>query len=64
MFHSAFAELSVDDQMIIALSVVERMQYAEIGMALEVPAHTALSRLSAARERLRARVSGRPRGDA
>lgn len=63
VFHAAFSELSTDEQMILALSVVERLPHGAIGLALEVPAHKALSRLSAARERLRARVSARQGGD-
>jgi len=62
--HGAFLELSIDEQMIIALSVMERLSYGAIGHTLDLPAHKALSRLSAARERLRARVAARLGGDA
>jgi len=64
VFHSAFSDLSVDEQMILALSVVERLPHGAIGLVLDLPPHKALSRLSAAQERLRGRVTARQGGGA
>ena len=62
-FHAAFAELSVNEQLVLALGAVERLPHHAMGVVLEVPAHTALSQLSAARERLRVHVEARARGN-
>jgi RNA polymerase sigma-70 factor (ECF subfamily) len=63
VFRAAFAELSVNEQLVLALGAVEHLPHHAMGVMLEVPAHTALSQLSAARERLRARVAAHSKGD-
>ena len=64
VFDAAFSELSIDEQILLVLSVVERLPHGAIGLTLEVPPHRALSRLSAAQEHLRSRVAARQGGDA
>ncbi len=49
----AFAALAPDDQLALALRVVEKLSYEDIAASLEVPARTAMSRLASAREQLR-----------
>ncbi len=63
VFRAAFADLGVDDQLVLALSAVEGLPYAALAAALDVKPHTALSKLSAARDRLRNGVAARQGGD-
>lgn len=61
VFLAAFSDLNPDEQMMLAMGILERLAYPEIATTLEVPTRTAMSRLAAARERLRSRISTRAR---
>lgn len=64
VFLGAFADLTLDEQVVLVMRVVERLPYAEIATALEVPTRTAMSRVANARERLRTRIGERARNAA
>lgn len=49
----ALAELSVEDRETLLLHVVERLPYAEVAAALEIPVGTVRSRINRARRQLR-----------
>ena len=49
---TAFAALSVDEQLVLALRLFERMPYAEIANALEQPLAATMHRIAMLRERL------------
>jgi len=49
---TAFAALSVDEQLLLALRLFERMPYAEIANALEQPLTATMHRIAMVRERL------------
>ena len=57
VFFSAFSQLTPDEQIVLVMSVVERLTYANIATALEVPVRTAMSRVATAREHLRERIA-------
>ncbi len=54
----ALAKLPVEQREVILLVGIEQMGYGEVATALDVPIGTVMSRLSRARERLRALLSG------
>ena len=54
----ALARLPVEYREVLMLVAVEELRYAEVAQILEVPIGTVMSRLSRARERLRALMSG------
>lgn len=56
----ALARLPVEQREVILLVGIEQMGYGEVAKALDVPIGTVMSRLSRARERLRALLSGEP----
>ena len=49
---TAFAALSLDEQLVLALRLFERMPYAEIANALEQPLTATMHRVATVRERL------------
>lgn len=49
---AAYAELSVDEQLVLALRLFERMPYAEIASALEQPLTATMHRIATLRERI------------
>jgi RNA polymerase sigma-70 factor (ECF subfamily) len=49
---AAFAQLSVDEQMLLALRLFERLPYADIAAALDLPLTATLHRIAALRESL------------
>ena len=51
----AFSRLSADEQVVLALRLVERLSYPEIETLLQASAGTVLSRLSSARAHIRSR---------
>jgi RNA polymerase sigma-70 factor (ECF subfamily) len=57
VFLGAFSQLTPDEQIVLVMSVVERLTYANIATALEVPVRTAMSRVATAREHLRERIA-------
>lgn len=57
---SALQLLAVEQREILLLVVLEEMTYEEVAATLNIPMGTVMSRLSRARERLRALVEGRP----
>lgn len=57
---SALQMLAVEQREILLLVVLEEMTYEEVAATLNIPLGTVMSRLSRARERLRALVEGRP----
>lgn len=58
---SALRLLAAEQREILLLVVLEEMTYAEVAATLGIPLGTVMSRLSRARERLRALVEGRSR---
>lgn len=60
-FLGAFGELTPDEQVVLVMRVVDGLSYQDIASALELPTRTAMSRVAAARERLRARLAERAR---
>ncbi|MCW5299135.1 RNA polymerase sigma factor [Herbaspirillum lusitanum] len=58
---SALRLLAAEQREILLLVVLEEMTYEEVAATLSIPLGTVMSRLSRARERLRALVEGRPR---
>jgi len=58
---SALRLLVAEQREILLLVVLEEMTYEEVATTLNLPIGTVMSRLSRARERLRALVEGRPR---
>lgn len=54
----ALAQLPTDYRAVLLLIAVEEMQYTEVARVLNLPLGTVMSRLSRARERLRALMSG------
>lgn len=54
----ALSQLPPDYRVVLLLVAVEEMPYAEVARVLNVPVGTVMSRLSRARERLRALMSG------
>ena len=58
----ALLRLPPDQREVLLLVAVEQMTYAQVGAALGVPLGTVMSRLSRARERLRAILEGRETG--
>ena len=59
---AAIRRLSPDQREVLLLVALEDMSYAEAADALEIPIGTVMSRLSRAREKLRAMLSGLPAG--
>ena len=57
---SALQMLAVEQREILLLVVLEEMTYEEVAATLNIPLGTVMSRLSRARERMRALVEGRP----
>ena len=57
---SALQMLAVEQREILLLVVLEEMTYEEVAATLNIPLGTVMSRLSRARERLRALVEGHP----
>jgi RNA polymerase sigma-70 factor (ECF subfamily) len=55
---AALRRLSVEQREVLLLVGVEQLSYAEVSKALSIPVGTVMSRLSRARERLRAVMSG------
>ena len=64
VFVGAFADLTLDEQVVLVMRIVEKLPYTEIATALEVPTRTAMSRVASARERLRTRIAERARNAA
>ncbi|MGH3054377.1 MAG: RNA polymerase sigma factor, partial [Gaiellaceae bacterium] len=60
-FLAALADLTPDEQMILALRIGERLSYQDIGTTCELPTRTVMARVSSAREHLRARLGARAR---
>jgi RNA polymerase sigma-70 factor (ECF subfamily) len=60
-FLRAFGQLTPDEQVVLVMRVVDGLSYQDIASALELPTRTAMSRISAARERLRAKIAERAR---
>jgi RNA polymerase sigma-70 factor (ECF subfamily) len=58
----AFGDLSVDEQLMLALRLFERLPYSEIASALDLPMSATMHRIAAARERLE--QAARPGGKA
>jgi RNA polymerase sigma factor (sigma-70 family) len=56
---SALKQLSADQRQILLLVALEQMTYSEVATSLRLPLGTVMSRLSRARENLRAIVDGR-----
>lgn len=56
---AALARLPPDQREVLLLVAVEQMKYEEVAATLKVPLGTVMSRLSRARERLRAILEGR-----
>ncbi len=56
---AALAQLPPDQREVLLLVAVEQMKYEEVAATLSVPLGTVMSRLSRARERLRAVLEGR-----
>jgi RNA polymerase sigma-70 factor (ECF subfamily) len=52
---AAFADLDADEQLVLALGVLDKLTFETIGLVIGVPARTVPSRLAAAREHLHAR---------
>lgn len=57
---SALRQLPADQREVLLLVALEDMTYDEVAAALQLPIGTVMSRLSRARERLRAIAEGRP----
>lgn len=57
---SALRQLSTDQREILLLVALEEMTYDEVAASLSIPVGTVMSRLSRAREKLRAVMEGRP----
>ncbi len=57
---AAYAELSIDEQLVLALRLFERMPYAEIASTLEQPLTATMHRIATLRERIEA---ARPLGE-
>ena len=57
---SALRQLSPEQREILLLIGLEEMTYEEVAMTLNIPIGTVMSRLSRAREKLRALTDGRP----
>lgn len=53
-------QLSDEQRKILLLVALEEMSYDEIAQVLKIPVGTVMSRLSRAREKLRANMEGRP----
>ena len=58
LLESAFAELTPEHQSILVLRVMQDQSYEEIAKTLEIPIGTVMSRLSRARDKLRAMMQG------
>jgi RNA polymerase sigma-70 factor, ECF subfamily len=58
----AYAELGIDDQVILALRLIQHLTYEDLSTVLEVPTRTAMSRLTTAREQVRSRAAKLPGG--
>ena len=56
----ALQTLPVEQREVLLLIVIEEMSYEEVSVALGIPTGTVMSRLSRARERVRAYMSGTP----
>ena len=61
---AAFERLSAEHRAVLWLVGVEQLSYAECAEVLALPAGTVMSRLSRARQALRASLEGRPAGSA
>lgn len=59
---AAFAELKPEHRSVLALRVVDGLSYDEIAKSLAVPIGTVMSRLSRARQELKARLAAGPKG--
>lgn len=59
---SAFSELGADEQLVLALRLVEKLSYDDIASALEVPNRTAMSRLATARDQVSIKAARLPGG--
>jgi RNA polymerase sigma-70 factor (ECF subfamily) len=57
---TALRLLPDEQREILLLVVLEEMSYGEVAQALNIPVGTVMSRLSRAREKLRANMEGRP----
>jgi RNA polymerase sigma factor (sigma-70 family) len=57
---SALRQLPVEQREILLLIALEEMTYEEVATSLQIPLGTVMSRLSRAREKLRALMEGRP----
>lgn len=57
---SSLRQLPDEQREILLLVALEEMSYDEIAQMLKIPVGTVMSRLSRAREKLRANMEGRP----
>ena len=57
---TALRELPEAQREILLLVALEEMSYDDVAQALKIPIGTVMSRLSRAREKLRANMEGRP----
>ena len=56
----AIARLPADQRAVLLLVTLEEMSYEEVARTLGIPIGTVMSRLSRAREKLRAMMAGQP----
>lgn len=57
---TALRQLPDEQREILLLVALEEMSYGDVAHALQIPLGTVMSRLSRAREKLRANMEGRP----
>jgi len=57
-WYAAFNRLSLEQREVLLLVGLEEMSYEEVAKTLGIPMGTVMSRLSRARERLRAQLNG------